>query len=189
MIKDFKFTASWKTQKCRFTLTLVCVSSGPPKSGCQEEMKWAEHLGRTPVNGEGSPERREHIQIPKQTWLVNAGNGGRWSNCKQAAQEIPARPTERPWVNITPWTSYPWKEPHLYWNEPERSVFGSSPEKHGALRTFLEPSSHNMLRTTGSQNLLSMQPWVCFQGLHRPPALVCPAEGTQGCDTQPRPQR
>ena len=152
-------------------------------------MRWTEHLGRTPVNGEGSPECRQHIRTPKQTWLANEGKGGRWSNCKQEAQEMSARPTERPWVDITPWTSYPWKKPHLHWNEPDLSVFGSSPEKHGVLGTYLKPSSHTMLRTTGSQNLLSMQPWVCFQGLHRATAQVCPAEGTLGCDTQPRLQR
>lgn len=55
MIKDLKFTPSWSIQKCRFTVSLVCVSSGLPRSGCQDDMRCAGHLGRTPEKDEGEP--------------------------------------------------------------------------------------------------------------------------------------
>lgn len=62
---------SGKIQKCKFTTTVVCVSSDTPRSRYEDQSRYAGYLGRnwrrrkgSSLGGEGS------IQITLQTWSL-----------------------------------------------------------------------------------------------------------------------
>ena len=118
MIKDLKFTPSWKIQKCRFTVSLVCVSSGLPKSGCQDDMSCRTSGENTWEGWRGaSPGCGEQVWTPLQVWGVNeTGEGGEtarrgsdWSMRLRKCQPCP-------WGGLEPtlpWNTSHWKEREL----------------------------------------------------------------------------